>query len=604
MLTDKKIEIQTAKGRPMLTWVGKQPIRYVTAFPAQHIETYGKSKIKDGKYNPDSLQGGLLFHGDNKEVLAHLLANGFRGKVDLIYIDPPFDSGADYIRQVNLRGITGITKLDGEEYTLGEQIQYTDIWANDNYLQFMFERLLILKELLAENGSIYLHCDYRKVHHLRCIMDEIFGSEYFANEIIWCYTRPSRVTDFFPRVHDNILFYSKSNDRKFNTKHIRIPYHKESIARSDRGAGKESAMGAIEGQERLREGGKVPEDYWIIPLLQGNALERTDYPTQKPEALISRIIQASTNPGDLVLDCFLGSGTTAVVAQKLYRNWIGCDINKGAIQVTINRLLEVLSKQTKEGKKLEFFEDVEHLEPAQFSFSVFRVNDYDMHIQHNEAVELVCEHIGIQRTRNDSFFDGIHGKKLAKIIPFHHPLNLLDLEEIKRELIARPEEERDITVVCLGKEIAITAWLEEWNILRKRGDVPNKIEVIELRTDPRYGKFFTHKPAQAKLSVKRTRNKVKIKIKDFVSPTIIERLKNQAGLLTPQIHDWRTMVDTVMIDPDYNGSALNVVLADVPKRKDDLIIGEYEITIPERETTIAIKITDMLGEEVLVIQKV
>ena len=188
-----EVKITAAKGRPMLTWVGKRPLSYVTAFPAQHIETFdpigsfgGKPASPDLWINWPSAypKGGLLFNGDNKEVLAHLLANGFRGKVNLIYIDPPFDSGADYVRKVSLRGTKGTAKLGGESYTLGEQIQYTDIWANDNYLQFMYERLLLLKELLAENGSIYLHCDWHKVQFLRLIMDEVFGSENCRNEIV------------------------------------------------------------------------------------------------------------------------------------------------------------------------------------------------------------------------------------------------------------------------------------------------------------------------------------------------------------------------------------------------------------------------------------
>ncbi|MGB3451765.1 MAG: site-specific DNA-methyltransferase [Giesbergeria sp.] len=120
-------------------------------------------------------------------MLAHLLANGFRGQVKLIYIDPPFDSGADYVRQVQLRGPKGTLKIDGEDYALGEQVQYTDIWSNDNYLQFMYERLLMLKELLSEDGALYLHCDWHKVHLLRCMVEEIFGSENFRNEIIWAY---------------------------------------------------------------------------------------------------------------------------------------------------------------------------------------------------------------------------------------------------------------------------------------------------------------------------------------------------------------------------------------------------------------------------------
>jgi len=131
----------------MLTWVGKHALRHVPAFPAQHIETFdpiGDVAKRSGdvwtNWPKRYPKEGLLFHGDNKEVLAHLLANGFRGKIKLIYIDPPFDSGADYLRKVSLRGAKGTAKLDGESYTLGEQIQYTDIWANDNYLQFMYER--------------------------------------------------------------------------------------------------------------------------------------------------------------------------------------------------------------------------------------------------------------------------------------------------------------------------------------------------------------------------------------------------------------------------------------------------------------------------------
>ena len=209
-----EVKITPAKGRPMLTWVGKRPLTHVTAFPAQHVETFsplppGGRPSKEGRWAGG--EGGLLFHGDNKEVLAHLLANGFRGKVNLIYIDPPFDSGADYVRKVQLRGATGAAKLDGESYTLGEQIQYTDIWANDNYLQFMYERLLLLKELLTEDGSIFLHCDWRKVHQLRNLMDEAFGSDNFVNEIVWKHTVLGGTHGRrLPKAHETVLWYGKS----------------------------------------------------------------------------------------------------------------------------------------------------------------------------------------------------------------------------------------------------------------------------------------------------------------------------------------------------------------------------------------------------------
>ena len=192
-MSQKTVKIAEAKGRPMLVWVGKRPLTRVPAFPAQHVETFdpagkaAESALADVDWTgwPDRYpRGGLLFHGDNKEVLAHLLANGFRGKVKLIYIDPPFDSGADYVRRVSLRGVQGTAKIEGEAYTLGEQIQYTDIWANDNYLQFMYERLLLLRELLAEDGSLYLHCDAHRSHLLRCLLDEVFGADSFRNEVV------------------------------------------------------------------------------------------------------------------------------------------------------------------------------------------------------------------------------------------------------------------------------------------------------------------------------------------------------------------------------------------------------------------------------------
>jgi hypothetical protein len=233
--------------------------------------------------------------------------------------------------------------------------------------------------------------------------------------------------------------------------------------------------------------------------------------------------------------------------------------------------------------------------PAQLSFSVWRVNDYDLQIQHNEAVELACEHVGVERNRADPFFDGTLGKKLVKIVSFGHPLTPLDLDEIKRELEARPEEDRNIAVVCLGKELAADGWLLEWNRLRKGANAINKIDVIELRTDPNYGGFLAHEPAAAKVTIKRggSKNgaKILVEIRDFISPTILQRLDMDLPLFKAKITDWRSMVDCVMIDTAYDGSVFRVALSDVPGKK-------------EGETTVAVKIIDMLGEEVLVVKTV
>src|ERR1019366_9036545 len=199
------------------------------------------------------------------------------------------------------------------------------------------------------------------------------------------------------------------------------------------------------------------------------------------------------------------------------------------------------------------------------------------------------------RTRADSYFDGTQGQRLAKVIPFGHPLSLTDLEDLKRELEARPNEERDVVVVCLGKELSVDGWLEDWNRLRKHAKTPNKIEVIELRTDPKYGKFIAHQPAQAKVKIARKGDKIAVEILDFISPTILERLESQAGLLNPKIDDWRAMVDCVMIDPAYDGKVFNIALADVPEKKADFVQGKYELPAPKGKTTVAVKITDMLG---------
>jgi hypothetical protein len=212
-----------------------------------------------------------------------------------------------------------------------------------------------------------------------------------------------------------------------------------------------------------------------------------------------------------------------------------------------------------------------------------------------EAIELAVQHIGIQRTRTDRFFDGILGKNLVKIIDFNHPLTLLDLQLLQDELKKRPDEGRDIVVVCLGKELAVDPWIEDWN---KKHPV-NKIKVIELKTDKKYGNFLIHEPAEAKINIERKDNKAIIEIQDFISPTIIERLNIDSKLFKVKIPDFRAMIDCVLIDNDYDGKTFHIVYSDVPEKKSDLVAGKYEIEIPERKTKVAIKIIDMLGEEVI-----
>jgi DNA modification methylase len=604
-----RVKIGQAKGRPMLSWVGKHPLRELPVFPAQKVERFAPEgntpRAADWSDWPAAYpQGGLLVHGDNKEVLAHLIANGFRGKVDLVYIDPPFDSGADYVRRVSLRGPKGTAQLDGEGYTLGEQIQYTDIWANDTYLQFMYERLLLLKELLSPTGSLYVHCDWHVGHYLKVILDEVFGREALVNEVVWYYWNKFQMRGMgaFARNHDTLLWYAKSPGDHYYLPQVqqldrpkklkRIAWDKE----TRRITNVKGDDGRVIYDEFTDE--KV-DDVWDIPYLGTTARERVDFETQKPEELLRRIVLASCPPDGTVLDCFVGSGTTASVAQKLGRRWIACDINKGAIQTTARRLMEVVREQaaatSQQQTTLDGSDGGET--PAQLAFTTYRVNDYDLAIQHNEAVELACEALGVQRSRTDVFFDGTLGRQLVKILPFDHPASPLDIDAVVQEIHNRPAEDRAITVVALGKEAACDVRLAEHN---RRG-APNKITLIELRSDPKYGKFFAHQATSAEVHLDRSDSSVRVVIDDFLSPTIVERLSAQQGIVAPRITDWRMMVDSVLIDPAFDGSVFSIGTADVPNKKTDFVVGTYELDPATVGPTIAVKITDMLGEEILIV---
>ena len=283
-----------------------------------------------------------LIYGDNLLTLQALLAGdadsglpSLRGKVDLIYIDPPFDSKADYRTPITLPG----TKFE-QRPTVIEQFAYTDTWKEGtiSYLKMMYPRLVLMRELLSERGSIYVHIDWHICGYIKVLLDDIFGKENFSNEIIWCYTGPTNQKRNFPRKHDNILYYHKSNDWVFNADDVRVAFKK-----SNKTGGKSSFAGRKSDEilEQIDERGKIVEDWWYdIADLGKVHREDVGYATQKPEALLKRIIKASSNKGDLVCDFFGGSGTTAAVAEKLGRRWITGDIGKPASLIMRKRLID------------------------------------------------------------------------------------------------------------------------------------------------------------------------------------------------------------------------------------------------------------------------
>ena len=284
----------------------------------------------------------LVLRGECLSACAYLKEKGV--KVDLVYIDPPFASGADYAKKVYIRRNPKVaeaikqaeTEVDSEELRNFEEKMYGDVWDKERYLNWMYENLMAIKSVMSDTASIYVHLDWHIGHYVKILMDEIFGEDNFRNEIVWCYTGPTNQKNNFPRKHDLIFLYDKSEQYIFNSDSVRIGFKK-----STKTGGKTSLAGKqIDSVlEELDKKGKIVEDWWIdIADLGKVHTQDVGYATQKPEALLERIIKASSNEGMLVADFFGGSGVTATVASRLGRKFIHCDIGINSIETTRDRL--------------------------------------------------------------------------------------------------------------------------------------------------------------------------------------------------------------------------------------------------------------------------
>lgn len=563
-------------GYPELHWTGKRPYTSTQYYPAQLKESYGEPK--DGWMNK-------IFWGDNLQVMSHMLKE-YRGKIDLIYIDPPFDSKADYKKKIKIKG----TNVLGDASSFEEK-QYSDMWVNDEYLQFMYERLTIMSQLLSEKGAIYIHCDWHKSAQLRCICDSIYGAENFRNEIVWCYRTSLRSSEkAFGRDHDIILFYSKSDKHKIHPDRKDFPVSEETIKRwgayaDENGfvsnkhfAGSSSTIIDTSDETKgfyINQG--IPRDWWEVSanVAKGNTDEviAGKYPTQKPELLIARIIKASSEPGDLIFDCFMGSGTTQTVAMKLGRRFIGADINLGAVQTTTKRLINVVGKL--EGDKYTGFE-------------IYNVNNYDFFRNPVEAKELIIDALGIQKFDSSTIYDGELDGWMVKIMPTNRIATKADLEELKANLPYKTFEKRKeenpngvvekIRIICMGHEADLKASLEQELSAYKL-----EIEILDILRD----KTDLHFKREADANVVKEGNN--IVIKEFYPMNLLQKLSMQKE----SVDDWRQLVESIYIDWNYDGETMRPAVCDIPG-KDELVLGVYEI--PSSATRIKIKITDLLSE--------
>lgn len=593
------------KGYPELHWTGKRPYTSTQYYPAQLKESYGERK--DGWMNK-------IFWGDNLQVMSHLLKD-YRGKVQLIYIDPPFDSKADYKKKIKVKGknVTGDTSSFEEK-------QYSDLWTNDEFLQFMYERLILMKELLAEDGSIYVHLDEKRAHYVKVIMDEIFGSDNFRREIIWDITVLSgfKVSAMnWIRGHDVILYYSKTGNPIFNK--LRQPHTQDYIDMfnkvDENGERYMVAHGTIRYLKDVLIKGKPYGDVWddllsyqvlqkqlkevrnieqLDELLtatkevqnisnvwdnimsfqqQPTSAENCGYPTQKPESLLERIIKASSNPGDLVFDCFMGSGTTPTVAMRLGRKFIGADINLGSIQTTVKRLLETAKTCG---------------EDSFTGFDFYNVNNYEFFRNPVEAKELILDALGVQKFDSSSVYDGEKDGWMVKLMPSNRIATKADLEELKANIPYSIWEKRKeenpgapvekIKVVCMGHEADLKASLEQDLSAYKL-----EIEVVDILRDKKDLQF--KRDADAEI----IREGNKLVIKAFYPMNLLQKL----SLQKETVDDWKQLVESVFIDWNYDGKTMHPAVCDITS-KDEVVSGVYDI--PDGATNIKVKITDLLSE--------
>ncbi len=565
--------------------------------------------------------------------MSHLLKE-FRGKVDLVYIDPPFDSKADYKREIKLKsGSVSTSSLAFEEK------QYGDIWNNDSYLQFMYERIVLIKELMSERATIFLQCDWHKSHHLRCIMDEIFGPDNFVNKVVWkrghAHSDGKQGASHFGRLHEEILIYTKTGAGIFNQQYT--PYEKDYIDKYykfiDEETGRRYWLDNIQGpggaakgnpyyevmgvsrywryskakmEKLISEGrivqtapGTVPkykryldempgrpvQDVWDdIRSLAGmgaSTNERLGYPTQKPEALLERIIKTCSDDDSIVFDCFMGSGTTQSVSTKLRRRFIGADINLGAVQTTTKRLAKVLNEAQQQLLKDEI--------KSYTGFEVFNVNHYDIFRNPIQARDLLIEALEVQKLEMSTVFDGEKDGRMVKIMPVNRIATRADLNDLisgfdykawERRKAENPTKAVEkITLVCMGHELDLKGTLE-FEAKPYKIDV----EVVDILRDKADLEF--KRDSDAKVVVKDG----ELVIERFYPMNLLQKLSMQKEA----VDDWRELTESILIDWNYDGAVLQPAVVDIPEKKTDLVVGRYKV--PADAGTIRVKITDLLSE--------
>jgi len=591
--------------------------------PFQVVETINRPRLKDLgeildqlQYYPESKYPenypkdwkNKLIWGDNKLVMSSLIKQGWAGKINLIYIDPPFFTGADFTIRTKL----GDERIE-KEPSIIEERAYKDTWSGGiaSYLKYMYERLVLMRELLAENGSIYVHLDYHVEHYVKVMMDEIFGYENFRNEIVWHYDIGSGPKKDLKRKHDIILRYSKTDNYIFNG--IRIPSRNPNRYNLVDEKGRRYFVRGDTGKKCYLDEGIPADDVLsfldtdVLRTLNSMSRERIGFDTQKTEFLINLFILASSNLGDIVSDFFCGSGTTLAVSEKLGRRWIGGDLSKFAIQVTRKRLLDIHNS-----KDLIAEEKGKYSNPAR-PFELWNIGNYETVYWQERQDEYLAFMLKLYQAAPLTGFRYLHGRKgnrAAHIGPLNAPVTMEDVEKVVVECRGNNFNKADI----LGWE-----WSYEVNELAKTSAKKNGVDLklvqipsvneiksslvgfdLQLLKIPeqivekelaKYIKF----PEVAYLEIESKLNgkEIILKIIDFqLSPTA------ELAEIASKVKDSRELIDYWAIDWDYKNDTFHNqwqsfrvkknLRVDYQARHKYEDVGNYEIMI---------KVVDVFGND-------
>lgn len=555
-----KIEIKKTE----LVWKGKYddegklvPVEKPGPYPFQIIEVVNQPRSGNEELKPqqnlfdtyrgdegDTFETGWrnkLIWGDNKFVMSSLLEK-FAGNIDLIYIDPPFATGADFRMNIEI-GEKGEEVY--KEHSVIEEKAYRDTWGSglDSFLNLMYERLLIMKELLSEKGSIYVHLDYRVDSYIRIIMDELFGSDCLQNEIAYGYRIQGVGKTRWARKHDTILFYTKIPENYFFVPlKERIFYEKK-------------FFGVQEDENGNLYSDVYVRDIWdhdeTKPLISGSS-EYLKYPTQKSEKLLERIMIASSMEGSLVADFFCGSGTTCAVAEKLNRRWIGVDLGRYAIHTTRKRLLEIANSKDlndpskKYGKPARPFEilNLGKYERQFWQVKAFGRNDEKQALY--EYLAFILKLYGAEPLAGSSHIHGKKGNALVYIGAVDSPVTIQEVNDAMRD--CKEMGQKELHVLGWEWEMGLNDTIEE---VAKQEGIKLKLRTIPMDVlDPeavRKGDIRFFELAYFNANIETDKREVKIKLEDFVIPhtdLIPQDVKDK-------ITNWKDWIDYWAVDFDF-----------------------------------------------------